>query len=193
MNNLWKSLFVALVLVGLCLPATYAETKTYDIDPTHSSVDFKIRHLGISWVRGSFGTFTGKVRIDEAKPENSSIEVTVEAASVNTNNEKRDGHLKSDDYFAVETHPSIVFKSTSVKKTGDNTYEVVGKLTLLGTTKPVTVTLTDSGEIEAQGKTRRGAEISDFKIVRSEYGMTEMVGPIGDEVHLYLAFSTIKE
>jgi len=191
-----RNLFIVSCVVSVGLMGSLSVTAapaTYEIDPAHSSVDFKIRHLGISWVRGSFGEIAGEVTVDPENPEKSVIEVTVQAASVDTRNDKRDEHLRSDEYFDVENHPTLTFKSSGVKKTGENTYEVTGDFTLLGVTKPITVMLTDSGEIEAQEKTRRGGEVEEFTISRSDFGMDEMVGPIGDEVHILLAFSTIKK
>ncbi|MEM6822863.1 MAG: YceI family protein [Verrucomicrobiota bacterium] len=194
MKNLSLTLFVGLVCtLFVTAPLAQGEAKSYEIDTAHSSIDFKIRHLGISWVRGHFADFSGVVKVDDANPENSSVEMTVQAASINTSNEKRDGHLRDEDYFNVAKYPTLTFKSTAVKKTGDKPYEVTGDFTMLGSTKSITVTLQDSGEIEARGSQRRGGEIEEFKIKRSEYGMTESIGPIGDHVHIYLAFAGIKK
>ncbi|MGF1678535.1 MAG: YceI family protein [Candidatus Methylacidiphilales bacterium] len=193
MANLYLPRWVVVLAVMFSPFVSSGWGQTYEIDPAHSSIDFKIRHLGISWVRGSFGEFSGTVSLDASQPEKSRIDVTVKAASINTNNDKRDGHLRSEDYFSVEKHPTLTFTATSIKKIAENTYEAVGNFTMLGVSKPITITLTDAGEIEAQGQTRRGAEVSEFTIKRSEFGMNENIGPIGDTVHIYLAFSAVKK
>jgi polyisoprenoid-binding protein YceI len=182
------------MLLGIMLMPAQAEVINYDIDAVHSSVDFKIRHLGITWVRGSFNEISGQVHFDAEKPEKSQIEVEVKAASVNTRNEGRDKHLRSEDYFNVDAFPTISFKSSSLKKQKDGTYKMTGDLTLLGDTHEITTTLTDSGEVDGMhGEKRRGGEMADMVIKRSDYGMKKMVGPIGDEVHLFLAFAAVRK
>ncbi|MDX6766626.1 MAG: YceI family protein [Candidatus Methylacidiphilales bacterium] len=185
--------FSALILLPLLLvsPAV-AAPQVFKIDPVHSSVGFKIRHLGISWVTGSFKEFEGQVSFDPEKPEASSVVVTVQAASVDTGSAKRDAHLKKPELFNVEKFPTLSFKSTKVEKTGDNTYKVTGDFTLLGTTKPLTVEFTGTDEVKGmQGETRRGGETT-FVIKRSDFGMNYSIGPIGDDVQVSLAFSGIK-
>ena len=183
----------ALLLSVVFMPVQ-AEILHYDIDPVHSSVDFKIRHLGISWVRGSFTEFSGQVQFDAESPEKSRIEIEVKATSVDTRSKGRDKHLRNEDFFNVEAFPVISFKSTALKLQKDGTYALTGKLTLLGKTREITTVLTDGGEADGMhGEKRRGGELADIVIKRSDYGMAKMVGPIGDEVHLYLAFSAVKK
>jgi polyisoprenoid-binding protein YceI len=182
------------LLLGMTLMSAQAEIIQYEIDAVHSSVDFKIRHLGISWVRGSFTEFSGQVNIDSENPEKSQVSITVQAASVDTRNKARDKHLRNEDYFNVEKFPIISFKSTSLKKQKDGTYLLTGKLTLLETTRTITTTLTDSGEVDGMhGEKRRGGELAEIVLKRSDYGMPKKMGPIGDEVTLYLAFSAVKK
>jgi polyisoprenoid-binding protein YceI len=182
---------LALLLATATLAS--AQTETYEIDPVHSTVAFKIRHLGISWVNGNFADITGTVVFDPANPEKSSAEVKVQAASVDTRNGKRDTHLKSPDFFDAEKHGALTFKSTKVRKTGDKTYEITGDFSLLGVTKPLTITFTDLGTATGmQGEARRGGETS-FSLKRSTFGMTKNVGPIGDDVEVTLAFSGVKK
>jgi polyisoprenoid-binding protein YceI len=165
----------------------------YQIDPVHSTVSFKIRHLGISYVSGGFTDFAGNGTFDAEKPEASSIAVTVKTESITTANQKRDKHLRGDDFFDVEKFPTMSFESKSVKKSGADTYEVTGDFTLLGVSKSVTVTVKDLGSADGmQGEKRHGGE-TQFTIKRSDWGMGKMVGPIGDDVHITLAFSAIKK
>jgi len=107
----------------------------WNIDATHSQATFSVKHMMISTVRGHFEVLSGQLNIDEAHPENSWVEAEVDAASINTRDPKRDGHLKSPDFFDSEQYPKITFKSTKVEATGDNEYRVTGNLTMHGVTK----------------------------------------------------------
>jgi polyisoprenoid-binding protein YceI len=109
---------------------------SYAIDTSHSSVEFVGRHLGLAKVRGRFTAFTGNVEIAEV-PEESSVEVDIDVASVESADARRDEHLRSPDFFHVEEHPSMVFKSTSVTPVDDGTWDVAGDLTIRGVTRPV--------------------------------------------------------
>ena len=107
----------------------------WNIDATHSQATFSVKHMMISTVRGHFEVLSGQLNIDEAHPENSWVEAEVDAASINTRDAKRDGHLKSPDFFDVEQYPKITFKSTKVETVGDHEYRVTGNLTMHGVTK----------------------------------------------------------
>lgn len=186
MNRL-ASLALALVLA----PASAFAAETYEIDAAHTSIVFKISHLGFSHTFGMFPDVKGSLTFDEADAKANSIAVTVNAASVNTMNAGRDDHLRNADFFDVEKHQEISFKSTAWKKTGDGEYEVTGDLTLLGNTKPVTFTAKELGSGKGmKGETRRGFETT-FSIKRSDFGMDKMVGPIGDEVELTVSFEGV--
>jgi polyisoprenoid-binding protein YceI len=192
MKNQLRFPLLSVLSFFLCGALT-AAPGTYKIDPVHSSVGFKIRHLGISWVNGSFKDYEGLVTLDSEKPEASSVQITVKAASVDTGNEKRDGHLRNADFFDVEKFPTLTFKSTKVEKTAEGTYRVTGDFTLLGVTKAVTVEFTGTEEVKGmQGETRRGGETT-FTIKRSDYGMKNSLGPVGDDVQIALAFSGVKQ
>lgn len=124
-------------------PAARAQDN-YTLDPAHTSVGFKVRHMMVTNVKGSFGTVSGSIKFDPKKIENSSVEVTIDAASIDTNNEKRDTHLKSADFLDVATHPAITFKSKSIAKKGDQ-WVATGDLTIRGVTKVVELPFTLSG------------------------------------------------
>ncbi|MFT3683495.1 MAG: YceI family protein [Phycisphaerales bacterium] len=145
------------------------------VDPVHSSVVFKIKHMDKANFYGVFKTVSGSFTFD-ADAAKSSIDVTVDAGSVDTRNGKRDEHVKSPDFLSVKEFPTITFKSKSFKKTGDNAFEVAGDLTFRGVTKPVTAQVTQT---DANG----GGLEATFSIKRSDFGNNTMVGKgLGDEV-----------
>ena len=114
-------------------------TGTYSIDPTHSRIGFVARHAMVTKVRGSFNEFEGSGYFDAENPSASNLELTIQAASIDTRNADRDGHLKSNDFFDMEAYPTITFASTSVERIDDENYRVTDDLTIKGVTKPVTV------------------------------------------------------
>ena len=190
----YKSLTVLVVgmLVILSVPAFAAET--YKLDPGHTSIVFRVKHLEIAYVYGRFNGPTGSFVFDESSPSKSSIEMQAEAKNVDTAVEKRDTHLKSPDFFNAAEHPMVSFKSKSVKKLDDTTYEVSGDLTLLGKTRPITVKAQATGAgKDPWGNYRRGFETS-FSIKRSEFGMGFMVGKgVSDEVNLTVSVEGIRQ
>ena len=130
-----RHLSIAGLALGL-LASTHAATETYNIDPVHSSVGFSIRHV-FSKVPGNFTKFSGTIVLDRANLEKSSVEATIEIKSLDTRSAKRDSDVQGADYFDSANHPTITFKSTSWKKTGADTYDVTGALTIKGITKTV--------------------------------------------------------
>lgn len=114
-------------------------TGTYTVDPTHSRIGFVARHAMVTKVRGSFNEFEGSGCFDAENPAGSSLQLTIQAASIDTRNPDRDGHLKSNDFFDMETYPEITFASTSVERVDETNYRVTGDLSIKGVTKPVTV------------------------------------------------------
>lgn len=129
---------------------------TYTIDPAHSSVEFVVRHL-LSKARGRFTDFSGEVVVGDG-PQDSSANVEIVAASVNTNQEMRDNHLKSGDFLLAEEYPTITFRSNAVRPTGGNTFELDGDLTIRGITKPVTL----QGEFAGMGVNMQGTAVLGF-------------------------------
>ena len=167
--------------------------ETYKIDPAHTSIVFRVKHLGVSYVYGRFNGPTGSFVFDESSPSNSTIEVQAETKNVDTALEKRDTHLKSPDFFNAGEHPLVSFKSKSVKKLSENTYEVSGDLTLLGKTRSIKVEANATGAgKDPWGGFRRGFETS-FSINRSEFGMDFMIGGVSDEVNLTVSVEGIRE
>jgi polyisoprenoid-binding protein YceI len=176
----------ALVLLALAaLPALAQDT--YKIDPVHSEVSFKIRHM-LAKVSGRFTKFSGEIKVDTKDISKSSVAVSIDAASINTDNEMRDGHLKKPDFFDVEKYPVITFKSTSVKEVAKGKLEVTGDFTLRGVTKRITFPITNAG---TQPGMKPGTVVAGFvdgalSINRSDYGITYGAGMVGDEVAISL-------
>jgi polyisoprenoid-binding protein YceI len=142
----------------------------YDIDQTHTTVEFIARLLMISKVRGRFSSFTGAVTVAEV-PEESSVDVTIDAASVETSQEQRDAHLRSPDFFDAETYPTLKFKSTSVKLDGDD-WKVTGDLTLRDVTRPVVLDVEFEGANTTPWGTQAVAFSASTEIDREEWGLT---------------------
>jgi polyisoprenoid-binding protein YceI len=175
---------------GLSIPLRAADT--YDVDPVHTVLVFKVNHLGYTDFYGRFNDISGTITIDEQNPALSSVKLDVKADSVDTHSDRRDQHLRSPDFLNASQFPRISFKSTKVNKKGDTTYEVAGDLTLRGVTKPLTVTLTrhKTGE-DPWGNYRTGFNGS-FTIKRTEFGVSYMPEAISDEVHLTLGLEAVR-
>lgn len=174
-------------------------TQRYVIDTSHSTVGFSVRHMMITNVRGSFQKFSGEVEYDAAAPAATKISGVIDIASINTHDEKRDGHLRSPDFFDAEKNPSMTFTSKSVAKKGDG-LEVTGDLTIRGVTKEVALHVEDiTGEhADPWGNKRIGAS-AKAKIKRSEFGITwnaalEAGGVlVGDDINIAIEVSLIKQ
>lgn len=177
---------LALLATLALVVAVRADTVTYKIDATHSSVGFSIRHL-VSKFSASFTKVDGSITFDAAAPEKSSVEATVAIGSVNTANEKREGHLKSADFFDEAKFPVATFKSTAWKKTGESTFDVTGDLTIKGVTKPVTFQVTLLGTGPGMGGTTVSGWEATTKINRNDFGVSYGPKILGDEVTLNLS------
>lgn len=171
---------------------------TYAIDPHHSSVGFTARHAMISKVRGVFNEVEGSGSYDAANPAASTLNVTIQASSIDTRAEDRDGHLKGEDFFDVEQFPTITFTSTSVEPKGGAEFDVTGDLTIKGVTKPVTFDLELTGTaVDPWGQTRLGLEGS-ATVNRKDWGLTwntalEAGGVlVGDKVTLTFEISAVR-
>jgi polyisoprenoid-binding protein YceI len=179
------------VLFSLALAAN-ATADEYAIDTAHSSVSFKISHLGLSYVHGRFNSFAGGFSLDSSDPAKNSFKLDIKSQSVDTNNPGRDNHLRSPDFFNAKQFSSVTFKSTSVKQV-DGGYEVSGDLTMHGTTKPVTFTLKGGGTAEfPKGVKRTGFE-ADFVIKRSDFGVGKPMPALGDDVFVSIGFEGTKK
>lgn len=176
--------------------STTTTSRTWSIDPVHSQVDFGVRHMMISTVRGTFGELEGTIHLDEDDLTNSSVEVSIDAASIDTRNEDRDTHLRSGDFLNVEEHPTLRFKSRSVEPAGDG-FVVQGDLTIRGVTREVTLEAEELGRgTDPWGNPRVGFR-ADTRINRKDFGLTwnqalETGGVlVGDEVKISLEVQAI--
>src|SRR5256714_8514943 len=153
--------------------ADYAElTGEYTLDAAHSRIGFVARHAMVTKVRGSFNEFAGTATIDGDAPEKSSVQVTIQANSIDTRNADRDGHLKSNDFLAMEEYPQLTFTSTEIKQTGDTSFDVTGDLTIKGVTHSVTIPFEFEGSAKDPfGNDRIGFEGSTV-INRKDYGVS---------------------
>jgi polyisoprenoid-binding protein YceI len=172
---------------------------TYKIDPAHSTAHFVVRHMMITNVRGGFSGVQGTVEYDPDNPNESRIDVVIDAGQINTLDEQRDTHLKSPDFLHVEQHPTITFKSKKIERAGDGEWKVTGDLTIHGVTKEVVLDAegpTPEGK-DPFGNTRIGASAST-KIKRSDFGLTwnaalETGGIlVGDDLKIELEVSAIR-
>jgi polyisoprenoid-binding protein YceI len=196
MNRIIVAIFT---LIAFALP-TLALASTWNIDPEHSSVGFKIKHLMVSNVNGNFNKHTGVVEIDDKDITKSTVQVTIDTNSINTNVQKRDEHLRSADFFDVATYPTMTFVSKKVAKAGKDKLKVTGDLTLHGVTKEVVLDV-EGPTVESKdpwGNIRRGATATT-KINRKDFGLTwnaalETGGVVvGDDVNIILEIELIKK
>ncbi|RLE21073.1 MAG: polyisoprenoid-binding protein [Acidobacteria bacterium] len=160
---------LSILTLVVALPAAAGD---FAIDTAHSSVGFKVAHLVVSKTRGSFQAFSGRIHLDEENIARSTVAVTIDVASLSTANEKRDEHLRSPDFFDVESHPQITFKSTSVKKSGSG-HVAIGELTIRGVSHRVDLPFVVNGPItDPWGNQRIGVQIKPITIDRRDFGLT---------------------
>lgn len=146
--------------------------RTWTFDPAHSEASFAVKHLMISTVKGSFRNISGKVILDETNPAASSVEAEIDAASIDTRQEQRDGHLRSADFFDVEKYPTLSFRSTNVEPKGNGEFRVAGDLTIRGVTKPVVLDVEETGRGKDTSGTDRVGYVATTKFDRTDFGLT---------------------
>lgn len=179
-------------------PELAALTGEYTIDPTHTTIGFVARHAMVTNVKGSFLDFTGTLHLDGSEPTRSTASLDIKMESIDTGNADRDGHLKSADFFKTDEFPEMTFRSTRTEALGGDDYRVTGDLTILGTTKPVTIDLEFNGSAKDPfGNERVGFE-GKAEILRSDWGLTwnaalETGGMlVSDKIKLNFDISAIK-
>jgi len=188
---------VAALFLGTPLSG-HAETARWNVDPEHSTIEFRVSHMVISKTTGRFMDYTGFIEMDTEAGTVKVIEATIKAASVNTNHEKRDAHLRNPDFFDVEKYPAITYRMKSAKKAGDG-YTAVGDLTVRGVTKEVTLTGNFNGATKDPWGNHRAGFTGEGKVNRKDYGMVwnktlDSGGlVVGDEIFIKLDIECIKE
>ncbi|MEY2669491.1 MAG: hypothetical protein RJA59_2129 [Pseudomonadota bacterium] len=189
---------IAALALAIAPALAFGQAATWNIDGSHTRTGFSVKHLVISDVKGEFAKTAGKAQIDDADLSKSTVEVTIEAASIDTRDEKRDNHLKSADFFDVAKFPTITFKSTKVEAGKDGALTVTGDLTMHGVTKPVTLEGSITKAIvDPWGLTRRGASFTG-KLDRKAFGITwgkvtDVGAVVGDEVKLDIQAELVKD
>jgi len=180
-----------LVTTALALPAAAADS--YTVDPSHTYPNFEINHLGFSTMHGRFGATTGKITLDTAA-KSGSIDITIDATSIDTGHAKRDTHLKSDEFFNVAKFPTLSYKASKLKFNGDKLSGADGELTMLGVTKPVSLAVTafNCGPHPMNKKPMCGANAT-ATIKRSDFGLSTFVPAVGDEVKITIEVEAGKD
>ncbi len=173
--------------------AVQAENYVIDTDKAHAFIQFRIKHLGYSWLYGRFNDFHGTFSYDEKDPGKTNVSVTLKTASIDTNFAERDKHLRSDDFFDVKKYPESTFVSTSYKPTGNGKGILKGKLTLRGITKPITVEVSQIGAgPDPWGGFRRGF-YGTTTLTLADFGMTYNLGPASTTAELQLSIEGIRQ
>jgi polyisoprenoid-binding protein YceI len=187
---------VIAVLLAASLPLAAHAADSYTIDPPHTFPRFMISHLGFSTMEGRFDKTSGKITLDRAA-KTGSVDIAIEAASVSTGFVKRDDHLKSTDFFSAVEFPTITYKSNSVKFKGDAPASIEGNLTLLGVTKPVTLTIDafncGADPMDPMKKKQKCGAAASAQFKRSDFGMKTFLPGIGDDIKLVFEVEAFKD
>jgi polyisoprenoid-binding protein YceI len=182
-----------MLLLGIGLPTVAPAADTYQVDPIHSWVVYRVKHMGLADSFGMFRDVSGSFVVDEHAPEKSTFQIAVKAESVESANPGRNKHLTGPDFFSAKEFPTISFKSKKITRDGDSGYKVVGDLTLHGVTKEVSVKM----DPIATGRDPRFGSKAGFSaelpIKRSDFGMKGMIPMIGDDVRLMVGIEGIKK
>jgi polyisoprenoid-binding protein YceI len=180
---------LALGLSAMRAPAA----DSYSLDTAHSAIVFNISHSDLSNVYGMFKSFSGSFSLDPSAPEKSSVELSIDVASIDTGQPKRDEHLNSPDFFNSAQYPVITFSSTSIKKVSDATYKVTGDLSMHGVTKSITIDVIHNGDGTGRNGEPRSGFSADFTIKRSDFGINYGLPNVGDDVHINASFQGMGE
>lgn len=190
-----KRYLLSLILVAFGLAALPAQAAEYLIDTkdNHAFIQFRIQHLGYSWLYGRFNKFEGRFNYDENQPEKASVSVTIDTRSIDTNHAERDKHLRSKDFFHVDKYPQARFVSTGFREMGNGRAELTGNLTLHGTTRPITIEVEHIGAgNDPWGGYRRGF-LGTTTLKPADFGMDYNLGPASTTVELTLSIEGIRQ
>ncbi len=185
-----KRIPVFLVVAIAGIGASPAQAEDYTVDPVHSSMTFKVQHLGLAFIHGRFNDYSGTISISD-DPAKCSFTMSIKIDSIDTANKMRDDHLKANDYFDAKKYPTMEFKSTKVKAVKQG-YEVTGDFTMHGTTKSITFVLEGGKTTEIKGMKRIGFT-TQLTLKRSEYGVNGGIPLISDEVGIAISYEGLKK
>ncbi len=194
--KLAKKFAFALTVCSLVAGGQVQGAEHYMVDGSHTSVVFGVSHMGYSYTYGRFNKLSGAYVLDRANPAASQFQLTIDAASIDSNDQKRDEHLKGPDFFNVKQFPVISFQSTRVtpQQTDNKTiYQVTGNLTIHGVTRPVTLPVQKLDEGNGPAGNYRTGFLCQTNLKRSEFGMTNMIPMIGDEVAITVSFEGLRQ
>jgi polyisoprenoid-binding protein YceI len=188
-----KRFLTFLCALTMLAGSAFAQVQTWNIDPNHTAAQFSVRHMGISTVRGAFTKVTGTAQYDPANPNKTSVEATIDAASVDTRVSMRDDDLRSDHYFDVGKYPTITFKSKSVQAAGTGKLKITGDLTIHGTTKEVVLDV--DGPTAPVNDPRSNAHVgasASTTIKRSDFGVGGANPMVGDEIAITIDVELVR-
>jgi polyisoprenoid-binding protein YceI len=189
----FRAICVAVLLaVTPFASAKAAETYAIDTQGQHAFVEFRIKHLGYSWIYGRFNDFSGEFVVDRENPANSRVEVEIDTASVDTNHAERDKHLRSKEFLNVDAHPKARFVSTSVKTTGDGTGVIKGDLTLNGVTKPIEIAVEEIGHGPDPWGGYRAGFLGTTTLKLADFAIDYDLGPASRTVELTLSIEGVR-
>ena len=183
----------AVLALAAALPVRAAETYAIDIEGQHAFIEFRIKHLGYSWLYGRFNDFDGLFTIDRENPANSSVEIEIETASVDTNHAERDKHLRGKDFLDVSKHPKASFVSTGIEQTGDGTGVITGDLTLNGVTKPVELEVEEIGHGPDPWGGYRAGFLGTTTLTLADFDIDFDLGPAARTVELTLSVEGVRK
>lgn len=187
-----KRLLMTLSALLLSMPA-YAAMESFTVDPRHTYPSFEVNHMGLSTQRGRFNAANGKITLDR-QAKKGTIDIEIDARTLSTGLDELEKHLKNEDFFNVEKHPKIVFKSSAVEFDGENPKSVNGDLTLLGVTKPVTLSISSFNcRVHPINKKYVCGADASASIKRSEFGMTYAIPGVSDEVKLFIQVEAFRD
>ena len=184
---------IAVILVLAAAVTCVEAADNYKVDPVHTFTMFRIKHFDIGYSYGRFNDSSGTVVWDKDDPTKSSFTFEVKADSLDTHFDKRDAHLKGPDFFDVKQFPTISFKSTAVKASGDNKFDVTGDLTMHGVTKSITVPIEKTGEGDTKMMGVRTGWETTVNLKRSDYDIKGLLGPVADDVMIRISFEAVKQ
>ena len=194
MRRMLKVVALTAISLGFVTGTASAEQERYLFDKAHTNILFFVNHLGFSMMKGKFHEYEGEFIFDREDPTRSTVEVNIATASVDTDHDGLNDHLRTADFFDSATHPTMSFKSTAIEQTGGNTALITGDFTMLGVTRPVTLDVTfNKADVHPVNENYVAGFSGGTTIKRSDYGMTYLVPAIGDEVKVMLEVEGIRQ